>query len=921
VDGGTRLFIGRRFELERVRRAIETRARFVVLEGDAGMGKTRLLRESLSLLPTDVPRYEATAERYDARLLGPIRDAFALEVGGWERLPEGMRKHRPAIDALFPDGGGRRNADEASLPTHVLADSILAIVQHAVGGQHGVLVIDDVQWADSDVLAVINRLVRSRLPCTTVIATRPLDHETDYLVQFLTDLRGSVETEHLELAPLSLDEVSDLLRRTVGLAATSFAADVHERTGGHPFLIRQLLDTGQLSSSADAFDLPRTVTESTRRSLIRLSDDARATVEAAATLGRTAGFHELARFTEFDEPRLVAAVQELCDERLLTEPSADDFAFAHVLAQQAVTESIVSRQRRRLHGRALDILPPDTDPLDVVRHAEQAGTPERGLDAVRTAAKQALNAGHMGRAYRLAAAGAALVPHDLDLTEIHALSAWYTGRHTEACRVALAALPSLGAEGVQRRVQMEWLVARSALNSGAMDIYEAAVQRLIDLAGTTMGDDRALLLARIAELTMLTDRVDALEWAEEAYACAAPDTEAQVVARINLGSVLTDVPGRRHEGRQQLRSAVELARTLGSDHTRARALNNLLSEIVYVDEARDVLALLDEFENHLLASGLAPNIGDNAVLWRGVVAERQGDLAAARAAVSWYGPAAPERTSCLVWFNALLELSVGDLGACKRALDREPPARPDYHTRFLMVDLERAVRCGARPLGGAVVELFESLAPKPRYMLDHLDQVGHAATQLARLAADRDVATCRDIAHRWRALMMHDPDADSIQRHLDAIAAEAEGDPSEAIELYERSLTGLPRRAATITADAHQGLAHCWDARGDRRAARAWASSAVALLDRWPGPDRDAATRLLRRLGGRPPRVDATSALSDREREVAELVGRGLTNKEIGANLFISDRTVGVHIQHIMNKLDLGKRAEIAAYVARSGAG
>ena len=302
---------------------------------------------------------------------------------------------------------------------HALTDSILAIVQHAVGRQHGVLVIDDVQWADSDVLAVINRLVRSRLPCTTVIATRSLEEEGDYLVQFLTELRGGVETEHLELAPLQLAEVSDLLRRTVGLAATSFAADVHERTGGHPFLIRQLLDTGQLSSTADAFDLPRTVTESTRRSLIRLSDDARATVEAAATLGRTSGFHELARFTGFDEPRLLAAVQELCDERLLTEPASDEFAFAHVLAQQAVNESIVSRQRRRLH--------------------------------------------------------------DLDLAEIHALSAWYTGRHAEACRVALAVLPSVDEGDLPRRTRLEWLVARAALNSGAMHDYDAAVQRLIDM--------------------------------------------------------------------------------------------------------------------------------------------------------------------------------------------------------------------------------------------------------------------------------------------------------------------------------------------------------------------------------------------------------------------------------------------------------
>ena len=94
----------------------------------------------------------------------------------------------------------------------------------------------------------------------------------------------------------------------------------------------------------------------------------------------------------------------------------------------------------------------------------------------------------------------------------------------------------------------------------------------------------------------------------------------------------------------------------------------------------------------------------------------------------------------------------------------------------------------------------------------------------------------------------------------------------------------------------------------------------MALLELWPGPDRDDAIRLLRTLGGRPPRSDGASTLSDREQEVAELVALGKTNKEIGSSLFISDRTVGVHIQHIMSKLDLGKRAEIAAYVARKRA-
>jgi hypothetical protein len=143
-----------------------------------------------------------------------------------------------------------------------------------------------------------------------------------------------------------------------------------------------------------------------------------------------------------------------------------------------------------------------------------------------------------------------------------------------------------------------------------------------------------------------------------------------------------------------------------------------------------------------------------------------------------------------------------------------------------MVALELAVRAGEQSLADAVAELFSSRVVRPRYMVDHIDQVGRAAVMIARIAAPRDPSLSTKIAEGWASLMTpDDPDAVSVQEHLDAIAAEAGGAYAAAIELYERSLTGLPRRAATITADAHQGLARCWDACGDRPRARAWATS------------------------------------------------------------------------------------------------
>ena len=107
---------------------------------------------------------------------------------------------------------------------------------------------------------------------------------------------------------------------------------------------------------------------------------------------------------------------------------------------------------------------------------------------------------------------------------------------------------------------------------------------------------------------MLSSRTDAVEWAERAAAATLPGTPAHAVALINLGSTLTDEPGRREEGRRALREAVALTRVAGREFDRARALNNLLSEVIYTDDAADVLALIDEAEQHILTCGLAPQI-------------------------------------------------------------------------------------------------------------------------------------------------------------------------------------------------------------------------------------------------------------------------------------------------------------------------
>ena len=79
------------------------------------------------------------------------------------------------------------------------------------------------------------------------------------------------------------------------------------------------------------------------------------------------------------------------------------------------------------------------------------------------------------------------------------------------------------------------------------------------------------------------------------------------------------------------------------------------------------------------------------------------------------------------------------------------------------------------------------------------------------------------------------------------------------------------------------------------------------------------ASKLLRQVGHEPPPASAADALTDREQEVLRLLARGLTNKEIAAELVITERTVKFHVSSILSKLDASNRTEAVTLAAQHG--
>ena len=157
--------------------------------------------------------------------------------------------------------------------------------------------------------------------------------------------------------------------------------------------------------------------------------------------------------------------------------------------------------------------------------------------------------------------------------------------------------------------------------------------------------------------------------------------------------------------------------------------------------------------------------------------------------------------------------------------------------------------------------------------------------------------------------------------HLRAALAESEGDTAAALEGYRAASRPVrsPIAHRPSLASAHLGIARLLLAGDppDTEEAQREAEMALALLEHWPGWRRDDAIALLGRLRPRG-RPKPSGALTDREREVADLVADGLTNGEIAKRLYVSPKTASVHVSNILRKLGMSSRVEVAAWVARS---
>ena len=966
--------VGRADELQRVEAALaaaaEARGSTVLIGGEAGIGKTRLVAE--------------LGER--ARRMGAtVMSGRCIDVVG-SGLP-----YLPLVEALRPLRGSPALADldrslqelprlvpelseppalEAAQPRDPdsrlrLFEETLAVLEHLGAEAPVVLVIEDLHWADGSTLDLVSFLAHAapgqRLLLIATYRRDEVDPESS-LRRLVTELSRSREADALTLEPLGRDEVARLLDSiAAGPLPTGLANEIYERSEGNPFFAEELLAAGRRGEVT----LPSALRDVLLQRLAGLDDETRSVLRIAAAAGRDVPYRLLAAVGAVSEAQLVEALREAVEyDVLVPDLPPGSFRFRHALLAEAVYTTVLPGEREQLHvglARALIDEPglaASSIAAELAHHWAAAGRPAEALRASIDAARDAEAVSGPTEALRHLERALELWPQvddaeavaGLDLADVIARAAeaaYFAGvgaRAAELMRDAISLAEQ--ADAVRLGLLYERL-GTFLLPIGDREAALSAFERAVELVPEQPPSaERVRVLAALGHGLMLSWRYSAsLAACRRALAVseAIEDDRPALRARAVLGLDLHYL-GRSAEGIECLRDARERAREQGSA----------------LDELRTYVLLSDV----LLIAGRLPEAARDAL--EGLAAARRrgyerssGLVMAANAAEAYLGMGRWDRAEELLdealrvtggfrpegvhIVRAELELGRGDLEAARRHLEAGSRAtlEPQSAAAYACLLAELELWQGRPEESAGVLEgVLRSAAP------GDVETRGvrlcalalRAEVELAQLAAVRRDAAAVEEARRRAQLLV-----ERARRSVDDAAAvmpDAAGWLATAEAEHSRvGGHASPERwgAAIAVWDELERpylAAYCrW------RCAEALVAVGSSRMEA-AVPAREA-YRIASDLGARPlhgelellaqrARLDLADhdtdepldpenelGLTPREREVLQLLARGCTNGEIAAELTISVKTASVHVSHILRKLDVSSRIEAAAIAQR----
>jgi len=834
----------------------------VLLRGEAGVGKTAMLA------------------RFGDQLNSGLR-----VLRGWCDPLVAPRPLGPLIDAL----AGLDTAAAATLAGAVDSGDTARLYRELLGalsdGARWVWLIEDAHWADGATLDLVRFLARriGALRLLLVITFR--DDElapTHPLAVTLGDLANCAAVTRIGLAPLTSPAVATLA------AGSGVNADqLYDITGGNAFFVTEVLAAGPAALHRKG--LPRSVSEAVCGRLARLSAKARQAAHAVAVCGPRADVALLEKMC----PEARPALSECLDAGILV-AEGDLLGFRHELARRATLAQIPDFDRTELHRRALDVLTqPPIKVNTLAALAFHAGEADDGEAAVRHGIAAAERSASLGAnreaasSYALALRHADAVPGEQRVAwlERYAFACYLSGQAepaVAALRDAIALRRNLGHQ-LEEGDDLRWLSRLLQPLGRAGEAIDAAHASLRLLQGLEPSPQLAWSLLNMAHISALALDPVCAQYAESALTLGAELADPAMVLRARGYAALTVVFS-SGTGWDELEAVWREALSAPGLEEHAAVLSVLICWYTVLrcelDRAETYLAEASQFcdDRDLgMFSALLTAAATLAALHRG-----EWDRAAITAEEILTRPElSPQHRILPLVTLALI-----------RARRSQPPA----------VALPDEVDAGAQP--GDLV---------------HLGAVSAARAEIAWLSGDDEkaqaeaqtgLAAAREHGDQWQI--------DQLRRWVYRAGGTCDTTDGEGGTPFERELRG-----------DWCGAAEEWDRRGcqyDAALAQlggdvAAVSAALATFRRLGA--KAAARRAQQRLATmreRAPRTRRADTLSDphaltgRQRQVFDLLAAGRSNREIAAELNISPKTVGHHVEAILVKLGAENRTHAVAY-------
>jgi ABC-type oligopeptide transport system substrate-binding subunit len=414
--------IGREAEFNKARElwyeATEGKSQILLVSGEPGVGKTRLLREIITQSEVMGAQVLGSASYAEG---GPpyspfkqiLREVLPKASQNGFNLPEtvvaDLLSLAPEFRAQYPDVKPNPSEDPQS-DQHRLFESFFVFV--AALSQHTPLLVylDDAHWADSGSLNLFRHVARQlgSQPVMLLATYREIElDEARPLNEVLLDVSRESQTTRIKLNRLTLSQTDDLLSSFFQDEITpDFLEGIYRETDGNPFFIEEvckaLVESGQLyfedgswhRPSVDELGIPQSVRVAIQSRVGKLSPETQELLVQAAVIGREFEFETLVAASEDDEDTIIDALEEAERAQLLEEHSENGrviFAFSHALIPSTLVEGLRILQRRRLHRRAAAALKVH-DPANysaLGTHLLEAGQTEQGVDYLLLAGDQA----------------------------------------------------------------------------------------------------------------------------------------------------------------------------------------------------------------------------------------------------------------------------------------------------------------------------------------------------------------------------------------------------------------------------------------------------------------------------------------------------------------------------------------------------